>query len=373
MDLSERAFEMTNETPKLKNYAQHLVVLATLCNILFPQLIEAAVREYWVAAEKVEWNYAPSGKNLIMAEKGMDVWGKTLVYRKYRYIQYSDSTYNTPVKQAEWMGILGPQLRAVEGDTLKVHFLNRADKPLSIHPHGMHYDEANEGADMKGKGAYVKSGENFTYTWQVDHAAAPGPADPSSIVWVYHSHVDPVTEIYDGLIGTIVITKKGMERSTQDPRPKDIDVAFTTMYMVFDENGREKVHLKTTSEKHHDKQHHELQETLEENHEMEEEGNLKHSINGYIFGNLEGLEVTEGQRVRWHLIGMGTEVDLHTAHWHGKTVLDHGRRTDVVELLPTSMRSVDMIADNPGNWLMHCHVTDHITAGMITRWQVHKK
>jgi len=69
---------------------------------------------------------------------------------------------------------------------------------------------------------------------------------------------------------------------------------------------------------------------------------------------------------------MGSEVDLHTAHWHGKTVLDHGRRTDVVELLPTSMRSVDMNANNPGNWLYHCHVTDHITAGMITRWKVEK-
>jgi manganese oxidase len=29
-----------------------------------------------------------------------------------------------------------------------------------------------------------------------------------------------------------------------------------------------------------------------------------------------------------------------------------------------------MRPDNPGIWLYHCHVNDHITAGMITRFQV---
>ncbi len=47
-----------------------------------------------------------------------------------------------------------------------------------------------------------------------------------------------------------------------------------------------------------------------------------------------------------------------------------GRRTDVVELLPASMKTADMNADNPGTWLFHCHVADHITAGMMTRWEV---
>jgi FtsP/CotA-like multicopper oxidase with cupredoxin domain len=330
------------------------------------QTAAAEVREYWIAAEKVAWNYAPTGRNLIMPKKGMSLWGKDLVYEKYRYIGYTDGSYSTPVARPQWMGILGPQLRAIEGDTLKVHFLNKADKPLSIHPHGLHYDEQNEGADMKGPGAFVKPGESFTYIWEADAGSAPGPADPSSIVWVYHSHVDSVTEIYDGLIGTIVITKKGMEVSREDPRPRDVDVAFTNLFMVFDENGRKVVVKATGLNKHHEGQHHEFTEHGDD----EEEANLKHAINGFIFGNLQGMTVKQGQRVRWHLIGMGTEVDLHTAHWHGETVLHHGRRTDVVELLPTTMTSVDMLADNPGTWLYHCHVTDHITAGMITRYTV---
>lgn len=45
-------------------------------------------------------------------------------------------------------------------------------------------------------------------------------------------------------------------------------------------------------------------------------------------------------------------------------------RTDVTALLPAQMVVADMTADNPGIWLFHCHVNDHITAGMQTRYQV---
>lgn len=307
---------------------------------------EAATREYWIAAEKVEWNYAPTGKNLMEPGEGLGVWGKRLVYTKYRYVQYTDGSYRTQVPQPRWAGILGPQLLAVEGDTLRVHFLNRTDRPLSIHPHGVHYDAANEGAGKRGPGTAIAPAGRYTYTWTVDADAAPGPRDPSSIVWLYHSHVDSVAEINAGLIGTIVVTKKGMERSAQDPRPRDVDVSLTALFMIFNEN-------------------------LEGAPEGEEkEGNLKHAINGYIFSNLPGLIVKKDQRVRWHLLALGSEQDLHTAHWHGQTVLAYGRRTDVIELLPASMKTVDMVAKNPGHWMFHCHVGDHITAGMHAHWQV---
>lgn len=34
------------------------------------------------------------------------------------------------------------------------------------------------------------------------------------------------------------------------------------------------------------------------------------------------------------------------------------------------MVTADMVPDNTGIWLLHCHVNDHITAGMITRYRV---
>ena len=140
------------------------------------QVAQAAVREYWIAAEQVTWNYAPLGKNVIKPDAGLGVWGQTLSYPKYRYIGYSDGSYSKPLPQPSWMGILGPQMRAVVGDTIKVHFLNKTDRPLSIHPHGVLYDKNNEGADGSGEGASVGPNKSYTYTWIADEAAGP-PSD----------------------------------------------------------------------------------------------------------------------------------------------------------------------------------------------------
>jgi FtsP/CotA-like multicopper oxidase with cupredoxin domain len=121
----------------------------------------------------------------------------------------------------------------------------------------------------------------------------------------------------------------------------DVDREFVTAFMIFSED-------------------------------KEKERGLMHSINGYIFGNLKGLVMNNGEKVRWHVLGMGNEVDLHTPHWHGKTVAvgTPAKRTDVVELLPGSMITADMLADNPGEWLYHCHVADHIDAGMIATYRI---
>ncbi|MXS85884.1 copper oxidase [Nitrosomonas sp. HPC101] len=322
-------------------------VFSWLCSTLFIPLIlfttsyaaqAMGTQEYWIAAEKTDWNYAPSGGNQIDPEEGLGVYGNTLAYTKYRYIGYTDSSYSQPLPQPEWMGILGPTIRAVVGDTIQVHFLNNTDLPLSIHPHGVMYNKDNEGADG-GAGGSVPPGGRYTYTWVVDRDAGPGPDDPSSVAWLYHSHVAPEHEINLGLIGTIIITAANKARHSKGPVPRDIDQEFIALYMIFNE-------------------------------ENDEESGLKHTINGRIFGNLSGFETTLGQRVRWHLMALGNEVDNHTVHWHGQTVLDHDRRTDVIELMPASMKSVDMVPRSPGNWLFHCHVNDHMMAGMSTRWLV---
>ena len=84
----------------------------------------------------------------------------------------------------------------------------------------------------------------------------------------------------------------------------------------------------------------------------------------------EIVVMRRGERVRWYMMSIGNEVDLHTPHWHGQTVLSMGSRMDMVELLPGSMKTVDMTPDNPGTWLLHCHVNDHITAGMMALFTV---
>jgi len=45
-------------------------------------------------------------------------------------------------------------------------------------------------------------------------------------------------------------------------------------------------------------------------------------------------------------------------------------RMDVVNLLPASMVVADMVPYNKGQWLFHCHVNDHISAGMTALYDV---
>lgn len=324
----------------LRDVRQLFLITVILFSVVIPCTSQAAVREYWIAAEKVAWSYAPSKENQIEAENGLGVWGETLTYQKYRYVGYKSEKFVEPISQPEWMGILGPQIRAEVGDTIKVHFLNKTDRPLSIHPHGVRYDKSNEGADG-GIGASILPEKRYTYTWLVDKASGPGPNDPSSVVWLYHSHVVAEEEMNLGLIGTIIVVRQGMARSITDPSPRDVDREFTALYMIFDE-------------------------------EDGEERGLKHAINGRIFGNLNGFEATFGARVRWHIVALGNEEDNHTIHWHGHTVLNRGKRTDVVEVMPASMVTADMVTRTVGNWLFHCHVNDHMMAGMATRWIVKK-
>jgi len=311
-----------------------------LCAVLSTPALAATTRHYYIAAENVTWDYAPSGMDLLGGRGIPQPWARKTQWDKTRYIEYSDGTFSVRKPQPEWLGILGPVIRAEVGDTIVVEFLNRTGKWHSIHPHGLRYDKDNEGSLYLpfGAGARVPPGGRFTYHWFADEGSGPGKSDSSSMVWWYHPHVDVPSETNGGLLGPIIVTAKGKARP--DGSPKDVDSEFVALFMIFDElTGQD--------------------------------AGLFHTINGYIFGNLPGLVMKQGDRVRWYLLAMGNEKDLHTPHWHGKTVEYRGRHTDVVELLPASMVAVDMRADNPGTWLFHCHVSDHMESGMMASYTIY--
>jgi FtsP/CotA-like multicopper oxidase with cupredoxin domain len=300
----------------------------------------AATRHYYIAAEDVTWDYAPSGHNLLNGRPIPQPWALKLRWTKSRFIEYTDNTFTTPKPQPEWLGILGPVIRGEVGDEIVVDFLNRGHSVHDMHPHGLRYDKNNEGSLYLpfGKGAQVPPGSRFTYHWFANPGSGPGPGQPSSVVWWYHSHVDAGAEINAGLLGPIIVTAKG--KANSDGTPKDVDREFVASFMIFNEMGSKP-------------------------------GGQFYAMNGFIFGNLPGLTMKQGEKVRWYLLGMGNEIDVHTPHWHGETVTDGRRNTDVIELLPGSMATVDMLADNPGTWMFHCHVSDHMEAGMMAVYTVY--
>lgn len=339
-------------------------------------------RVYYIGALKADWDYAPSKQNLltntplqddpdarVFTVAAPDRIGR--VYTKARYVEFTDASFTTTrasldaAYRAKWqhLGILGPVIHAEVGDRVRVVFKNMtpaADKlSLSIHVHGLKYAKSSEGAPYAdgtvGKDKLddrIAPGQTYTYNYDVPEDAGPASMDTDSVIWMYHSHVNEILDTYTGLIGAIIVTARGAAR--EDGSPKSVTREFVNLYQVFNEN--KSLYLRDNLKR--------LPKRVDPQDEGFQESNLMHAINGFVYGNLPGLTVRLGERVRWYVMGMGTEVDLHTPHWHGQTVTSMGQRMDMLELLPGSMKVADMVPRTPGTWWMHCHVNDHIAAGM---------
>jgi len=332
----------------------------------------ARTRHYYIAAEPQIWDYAPAGCQVMCADPPPLALQSHRKGAKLRYVQYTDATFQARVFETPRLGLLGPVLRGTVGDYLAVTFLNRTPRPLSMHPHGLKYDKDSEGSHYEpnpGRGAAVGPGATFTYIWQLDAASGPDAAEPSSKGWLYHSHVNGDEETALGLVGFIIVTDP--RRARADGTPQDVDREIGALFMINDESGlgeaeKEAVEHAMAGRGAPPRSWAEIQQQLEQGR--------RYAINGYIFGNLPGLEVNEGERVRWYLFGLGSEQDVHTAHWHGLRVIEEGRRrTDVVDLLPATMKVADMVADNAGTWLFHCHVAEHMMEGMFAPLVVHAR
>lgn len=352
-------------------------------------------RVYYVAADEVEWNYAPSGRDEAMGmpfdaiargytESGPHQIGS--VYKKAIYREYTDGTFSR-LKPREpedaYLGLLGPILHAEVGDTIKVVFRNHATHPFGVHPHGVEYAKGSEGADYNDgtsgastEDGCVPPGGTHTYVWNVTDAAAPGPADPSSIFWLYHSHCDELRDVASGLFGGIVITRRGM--ALPDGHPRGVAHEFVTMFIAINENESwyldDNIREHTTDPKGVDRLYLRpftatgMAGTIAGTGFVDT--NVKWSINGYIYGNMPMMVMKKGDHVRWHVATLGDFNNAHTPHWHGNTVMVAGQRTDVISVLSAQMVTADMVPENPGIWLYHCHISDHMLAGMVARYEV---
>jgi hypothetical protein len=181
-----------------------LAMFVLLCLIQTPALAETT-RHYYVQAEDVDWDFAPTNQNLVHGGEIPKPWTRSHVFPKVRYIEYTDGTFSARKAQPPWLGVLGPIIRAEVGDTVIVHFRNSAFKSggsYGMHPHGFRYTKDNEGAHYipAGAGAEIPVGGSFDYVWLADQDSGPGPGDPSSLVWWYHSHVNELAETNAGLL-----------------------------------------------------------------------------------------------------------------------------------------------------------------------------
>ena len=186
----------------------------------------------------------------------------------------------------------------------------------------------------------------------------------SSIIWPYHSHTEEVKDVNGGLIGAMIVTGRGM--ADAEGRPMDVDREFVTMFGALLENDTH--YVKGNLARY-------VGDTLGvgPNGPRSFNENGYHTINGFMSANLplESLSMTEGERVRWYVFSATSFNDFHTPHWHGGTLLINEKRADVADLGgPLLMLTADMLADNPGIWLFHCHFGEHMDEGMSARFEI---
>lgn len=92
-----------------------------------------------------------------------------------------------------------------------------------------------------------------------------------------------------------------------------------------------------------------------------------HGVNGRSFPDTAPVVVREGERLRLKVVN--DTMMFHPIHLHGHTFQLVGAgsaRKDTVNVLPMSTVEFDIEADNPGQWMLHCHNTYHLVTGMAT-------
>jgi hypothetical protein len=74
--------------------------------------------------------------------------------------------------------------------------------------------------------------------------------------------------------------------------------------------------------------------------------------------------------VRWVVLGMGSQEDVHSPVFTGQVVRQASRPVYSPGVLPALTQVVDMVAASAGSWQFYCFVFDHMSAGMVGRMVV---
>src|SRR5208283_584046 len=123
-------------------------------------------------------------------------------------------------------------------------------------------------------------------------------------------HVEELRDVNSGLIGAIVITRRGMARP--DGTPRDVDKEFVALFMTYNENQSWYIthNIETYTS---DPKGVKTEDTLP----VDDQGryiltgsgfadtSIKWSINGYIFGNMPMMTMKRNQHVRWYVVTIG--------------------------------------------------------------------
>ena len=240
--------------------------------------------------------------------------------------------YNSELRAFCWGfngQIHGPTIECVEGDRVRVYVTNKLPASTSIHWHGILLPSGMDGVGGLSQ-APIEPGETFKYEFTVwQHGT-----------FMYHSHHDEMTQMALGMLGLFVIHP----REPNGPPPGRDYAIMLSEWKI--EPGTKRP----------------------DPSEMIEFNIL--TFDGRAYPGTAPLLAKLGDRVRIRF-GNLSAMDHHPIHIHGhawKVVeADGGSISEAAQwpgttvLVPVgSTRTVEFIANNPGDWAMHCHMTHHV-------------
>ena len=222
----------------------------------------------------------------------------------------------------------GPTIEVVEGDRVRIYVTNRLPETTTVHWHGVILPNGMDGVGGLNQPP-IEPGQTFRYDFEF--------AEPRT--FMYHPHYDEMTQMGLGMMGMIVVHP----RRPREPRPDRDFAIILNEWFVMPGAARPDV--------------------------LKMEFNML-TMNHRAFPNTEPLVARLGDRVRIRF-GNLSPLDNHPIHLHGHSftimATDGGiippsaRWPETTVLVPVgSTRDVEFIADNPGDWAMHCHMTHHI-------------
>nr|ATD13233.1 CO-cFVIII-BDD [synthetic construct] len=325
---------------------------------------------HYIAAEEEDWDYAPSGptpndrshKNLYL-NNGPQRIGKK--YKKVRFVAYTDETFKTREAIQYESGILGPLLYGEVGDTLLIIFKNQASRPYNIYPHGINYvTPLHTGRLPKGvkhlKDMPILPGEIFKYKWTVTVEDGPTKSDPRCLTRYYSSFINLERDLASGLIGPLLICYK--ESVDQRGNQMMSDKRNVILFSVFDENRS--WYLTENMQRFLPNA------DVVQPHDPEFQlSNIMHSINGYVFDNLQ-LSVCLHEVAYWYILSVGAQTDFLSVFFSGYTFKHKMVYEDTLTLFPFSGETVFMSMENPGLWVLGCHNSDFRNRGMTALLKV---
>ena len=248
-------------------------------------------------------------------------------------------------------------LKVNEGDKVRIRLINAGYLSHNIHLHGHDFkvistdgNPVNNPTIINNEIIRVAPGERYDIEF-----TANNPGD-----WYLESHDDDQTAAKNMVAK---IQYEGSTKTTDKRNFKDsLPVLDITKY------GEATKSNFTLSQKYN------VEYTMELNTGMDKNG-MVYTINGKTFPNTAPITVKKGDLVKVTLKNLSESAD-HPMHLHGHTfqVLSKNGQPltgspilkDTLNLKPGDEYEVAFIADNPGDWMFHCHDLHHASAGMVT-------